>query len=79
MQYTEIFSVVKKRKFHQKENDIFSYFCSKHRLLVHVGTVGVKNKKNRHTPVHPSFDIKMWGSRGYTLHGHVFLMLKMKV
>ena len=34
-----------------------------------------KNKKNRYTPAYPSFAILKWGSRGYTLHGHVFLML----
>ena len=33
-----------------------------------------KNKKNRYTPAYPSFAIEKWGSRGYTLHGHVFLM-----
>ena len=33
-----------------------------------------KNKKNRYTPAYPSFVMKKWGSRGYTLHGHVFLM-----
>ena len=25
-------------------------------------------------PAYPSFAIQKWGSRGYTLHGHVFLM-----
>ena len=34
-----------------------------------------KNKKNRYTPAYPSFAIEKWGSRGYTLHGHVFLMI----
>ena len=33
-----------------------------------------KNKKNRYTPVYPSFAIKKWGIRGYILHRHVFLM-----
>ena len=33
-----------------------------------------KNKKNRFTPAYPSFAIQKWGSRGYTLHGHVFVM-----
>ena len=33
-----------------------------------------KNKKNRYTPANPSFTISKWGLRGYTLHGHVFLM-----
>ena len=34
-----------------------------------------KNKKNRYTPAYPSFAILKWGLRGYSLHGHVFLML----
>ena len=32
----------------------------------------IKNKKNRCTPVNPSFAIYKWGMRGYTFHGHVF-------
>ena len=34
-----------------------------------------KNKKNRYTPAYPSFAIQNWGSRGYTLYGHVFVMI----
>ena len=37
MQYTEIFSVVKNETFIRKKKK-FSYFCSKHRLWVHVRT-----------------------------------------
>ena len=33
-----------------------------------------KNKKNRCTPVYPSFAILKCSLRGYTFHGHVFLM-----
>ena len=33
-----------------------------------------KNKKNRYTPAYPSFAILNWGLRGYSLHGHVFLV-----
>ena len=33
-----------------------------------------KNKKNRYTPVNPSFTIRNWGLSGYLIHGHVFLM-----
>ena len=33
-----------------------------------------KNKKNRYTPAYSSFAILKWGSRGYTLHRHVFVM-----
>ena len=35
----------------------------------------IKNKKFRYTPANPSFSIKTeWGLKGYTFHGHVFLM-----
>ena len=34
----------------------------------------INNKKNRYTPANPSFSIYKWGLRGYTFHGHVFLM-----
>ena len=33
-----------------------------------------KNKKNRYTPVNPSFTIQKWGIRGYIVHGHVCVM-----
>ena len=33
-----------------------------------------KNKKSRYNPVNPSFTIFKWGLKGYTLHGHVFIM-----
>ena len=38
-----------------------------------------KNKENRYTPAYPSFAISKWGSRGYTLHEHVFMMLYREV
>ena len=31
--------------------------------------------KNMYTPAYPSFAMKKWGLRGYTLHGHVFVMV----
>ena len=34
----------------------------------------LKNKKIRYTPANPSFTIEKWGLRGYSLHGHAFLM-----
>ena len=34
----------------------------------------IKNKLNRHTPVHPSFKLQKWGIRGYILYAHVFVM-----
>ena len=68
----------------------FSYFCSKHRLWVQLEPPPLggsneypqpmfwsKNKKKRYiTPAYPSFTVLKWGLRGYTLHGHVFLMLE---
>ena len=33
-----------------------------------------KNKTNMYTPANPIFSIYKWGMRGYTCHGHVFLM-----
>ena len=35
--------------------------------------IWIKNKKNRYTPVNPSFTIKV-GFTGYALRGHVFVM-----
>ena len=35
-----------------------------------------KNKKNRYTPANSSFTIQKWGLQGYSLHGHVFLIIK---
>ena len=35
-----------------------------------------KIRKDRYTPAYPSFSIYKWGLRGYTFHGHVFLMLQ---
>ena len=37
-----------------------------------------KNKKNRYTPAYPSFAIRKGDSRGYTLHGHVFVTCGVK-
>ena len=35
-----------------------------------------KNKNNMYTPAYPSFffSIQKWGLRGFSYHGHVFLM-----
>ena len=30
--------------------------------------------RKMYTPVHPSFTVQKWGVRGYSLHGHVFVM-----
>ena len=55
--------------FHWKKKiDIFSDFCTEHRLWVHVNRLGgsnenpqyiflSKNKKNMYTPAYPSFDM----------------------
>ena len=34
-----------------------------------------KNEKNRYTPAFPSFFYIKVGFKGYTLHGHVFVMI----
>ena len=51
MQYTEFFSVVKNGNFQLKKFDIFSYFCSKHRLWVHVRTASPQIGIPLRTPV----------------------------
>ena len=81
MQYTEIFLALKIENFQLKKNDIFLNFAQN----IDCGYTlepprypqsmfWSKNKKNRYTPAYPSFTIQKWGMRGYTLHGHVFLM-----
>ena len=35
----------------------------------------IKIKKLRYNPAYPILLLKKWGIRGYTLHGHVFLMI----
>ena len=87
MQYTEIFKVVKNENFQKKNFDIFLIFAQNIdcRYTLEPPRPGgsneypqsmfwSKNKKNRYTPAYPSFTIQKWGSRGYTCHGHVFLM-----
>ena len=71
-------------KFSAEQFWYFSYFCSKHWLWVRVRWGGsneypqslfwIKNKNNRYTPVNPSFTFIKVGLRGYTFHGHIFLM-----
>ena len=86
--YTEIFKVVKNENFQQKFFDIFLIFAQNIDCGYTLeppprggsneypqSMFWSKNKKNRYTPAYPSFAIEKWGSRGYTLHGHVFLML----
>ena len=34
----------------------------------------IKNKENIYTPVNSSFAKYKWGIKGYTFHGHVFLI-----
>ena len=87
MQYTEIFKVVKNENFHQKNVDIFLIFAQNIDCGYTLepprrggsneypqSMFWSKNKKNRYTPPYPSFAILKWGLRGYTLHGHVFMM-----
>ena len=87
MQYTEIFLAFKIENFKLKKFDNFNTFaqtidCGYTLEPPRRGgsyeypqsMFWSKSKKNRYTPAYPSFAIKKWGSRGYTLHGHVFLM-----
>ena len=68
LMHTEIFKFVKKkkRKFLVGNFLHFSYFCSKHRLWIHVRTASrvheypqsmfwSRNKKNRYTSINPNF------------------------
>ena len=66
--YRDILSI-KIEYFHLKILIYISYYCSKHRLWVHVRTASggsnvypqsmfwSKNKENKYTPAHPSFAI----------------------
>ena len=87
MQYTEIFKVVKNENFQLKNFDIFLIFAQNIDCGYKLepprrggsneylqSMFWSKNKKNRYYPANPSFAIQNWGSRGYTLYGHVFLM-----
>ena len=84
MQYLEIFL-----DFHWKNFDIFNIFTQNIDCGYTVepprqcesdeypqSMFWIKHiKKNSYTTVHPSFTILKWGKRGYTLHGHVILMI----
>ena len=89
MQYTEIFFDCKNENFHWKKFDIFLIFAQNIDCGYTLeppqrggsneypqSMFWSKNKKNRYTPAYPSFAIKQWGLRGYTLHGHVILMVR---
>ena len=70
MQYTEIFLALKIENFQLKNFDMFSYFCSKHKLWrggsneYPQSMVWSQNKKNRYTPAYPSFAIIKVGFKG---------------
>ena len=87
MQYTEIFIAIKNENFQQNSFCIFLIFAQNIDFgntleLPRQGGSNEypqsmfwsKNKKNRYTPAYYSFAIYKWGLRGYTFHGHVFLM-----
>ena len=88
VQYTAIFHGCKNDNFQMKifNKKVFLFL---HKTLI-VGTrlnrlieavltsthnlcFGAKIRKT-YTPVNPSFTIKKWDVRGYSLHGHVFMM-----
>ena len=88
MQYTENVLVVKNENFHWNNFDIFLIFaqnidCGYTLQLPRRGGSNeypqsmfwIKNKKNRYTPANPTLYMYGWGLGGYSLHGHVFLMI----
>ena len=92
MQYTEIFSAVKIENFSRKILIFFFNFAQNINCGYTLepprrggsneypqSMFWSKNKKNRFTPAYPSFAIQKWGSRGYTLHGHVLMMKRVKL
>ena len=83
MQYTEVFKVVKNENFQWNFFFIFLIFAQNIDCgyTLEYGSneypqsmFWIKNKKNRYTPVFPIFFIEKLCLRGYTLHGHVFLV-----
>ena len=72
--------VVKIENVHMKNMIYFSYFCTKHRLWLHVVNgypqfmCCNKNEKKVY-PCIPQFCYIKVGYRGYTLNGHVFAMI----
>ena len=73
MQYTENILVVKKNEnFHYKTVDIFSYFCSKHRLWVHVRTASVRRIRKIGIPLHTPVFLYKSGVHGSILHTDMF-------
>ena len=73
IQYTEIFFSAL-----EIENFIGKSFAEKADRDNTLEQHWVKNKNKTsciHTPVNPSFAIQKSGMRGYTFHGHVFLMI----
>ena len=82
IQYTVIFHGCKNDNLRKKYCDVFSYFCSKYRLRVHVAPV-LRSTHNLcfrakirkfYTPVNPSFTVIKWGVKGYKLQGGVSTM-----
>ena len=85
--YRDYFSAVKIEKNHQKNIDMFLIFAQNIDCGYKLepprrggsneypqSMFWSKNKKNRYTPANTSFAIQKWDIRGYSLHGHVFLM-----
>ena len=81
------FFVCKNEKFHWKKFDVFLIFAQNIDCGYTLepprrggsneypqSMFWSKNKKNKYTPAYPTFAIQKWGLRGYTLHGHVFVM-----
>ena len=83
MQYTKIFKIVKNKKKHAIFLILAQIIYCGYTLEpprrggsneYPQSMFWSKNKKNRYTPAYPNFAVQKWGLRGYTFHGHVFLM-----
>ena len=79
MEYTEIFSAVKIEKFNWKKLDIPNMFGQNIDCVYHIDCFSVKNKKNAYPCKPQLYYTCNWGSRGYTFHGHVFLMERLEI
>ena len=79
MQYTEVSFKKRKLKIPLENSDFIKYFAQKiHRRggsnQYTQCMFWIRSKKSMYTRLYPSLTISKWGFRGYTFHGHVFLI-----
>ena len=72
MQHTAFFHGCKNDNFQLNFFDYFHIFAQN--IEYPQSMFWSKNTKILYTPVNPYFTIQKWGVRGYSLHGHVFMM-----